>query len=190
MRVPWLLSASLLITPLTVTLPTSRLAGEPFHERTFFEAAPSLENVRTTMNDAHIRGATYYFTISLPADAGASLGEIIIKQRGGMHDIPLLLDETTAFIGTSQDKQDPLSLSEVSQIDDNRTIRAAFDPPVEPGTTFTLGLTPQRNPSSGGVYQFGVTVVPDGETPEPFPLGLGRLQFYEQDNHPHGGISF
>ena len=175
MRFSWIIALIVTAGTSGIIIPEALAAG-----RGFFEAAPRLENVRTTFNDTQVRGATYYFTVTIPEDAVESLNELIIEQRGGFSDITFLLDETTAFIGTSRDRQDKIPLANVSQSEDKREITAQFEEPVEPGTTVTLGLRPRRNPRTGGVYLFGVTASPTTNSDHDFYMGVGRLQFYER----------
>jgi len=157
-------------------------AGERLDGTVFFEAAPRLENAKTTFNETRMRGATYYFTLTLPASANEPLGQVIISQRGGIDGIPLLLDKTTAFIGTPDDKQETLSIANTSQSEDDREITVEFAQPVSPGNRITVGLKPRKNPQFSGVYLFGVTVFPAGEKSQELYLGVRRLQFYDRDH--------
>lgn len=181
MRVPSIVSSLVWLSTFGMTIPAT-WAGEYPDGTVFFEAPPRLEEVKTTFDETQMWGATYYFTLTLPAQAGEPLEKLIIKQRGGTDDIPLLLDETIAFVGTPDNKQERLSLANISQSDDNREINVEFETLVEPGTTITLGLKPRRNPKYDGVYLFGVTAIPAGETAKGLYLGVGRLQFYDRDD--------
>lgn len=51
-----------------------------------------------------------------------------------------------------------------------------FETPVEPGNTVLIAIKPQRNPSTGGVYLFGVTAYPTGENSSGLYLGSGRIR--------------
>lgn len=179
MRVPSIISSLLCFSAFGMTIPAS-WAGEYPDGTVFFEAPPRLETVKTTFDETNSRGATYYFTLTLPAQAGEPLGKVIIQQREGIDDIPLLLDETTAFVGTPDDKQQRLSVANISQSNDNRKISIDFQTPVKAGKTITLGLKPRTNPRYDGVYLFGVTAIPAGETAKGLYLGVGRLQFYDR----------
>ena len=181
MGVPWLRSSLLILTLLGLS--TSKgLAGQRLDGTVFFDAPPRLEKVKTTFNETHRRGATYYFTLTLPSDAGESLGELTITQRGGIDDISLLLEKTVAFVGTPNNKQETLSLANVSQSEDNREITVTFSEPIPPETTMTLGLKPRKNPKYDGTYLFGVTAFPSGEMVDELYLGVRRLQFYDRTN--------
>jgi hypothetical protein len=181
MRVPLIFSTTLLTSTLAIIAPVS-LAGERLDGTVFFEAAPRIEKVKTTFNEIQMRGATYYFTLTLPSEAGEPLGKLVINQRGGIDDIPLLLDRTIAFVGTPDNKQESIPLANVSQSEDNREISAQFETPVPPGTTLTLGLKPRKNPQYDGVYLFGITAFPAGEKAQELYLGVRRLQFYDRHN--------
>ncbi len=181
MRVPSMTSGLGFLSTMMMLVPAS-FAGERLDGTVFFDAPPQLEKVRTTFNETQVRGATYYFTLTLPSQAGEPLGKIVIEQRSGIDDIPLRLDRTTAFVGTANDKQEPLRLADVAQSDNNRKITVQLQPPVTPGTTFTIGLKPRKNPRYDGVYLFGVTAFPAGETVDELYLGVRRLQFYDRRN--------
>ncbi|PNW48826.1 UNVERIFIED_CONTAM: hypothetical protein BEN50_11290 [Euhalothece sp. KZN 001] len=181
MGVSWLRSSLVVLSTLSIIMPSAS-AGERLDGTVYFEAAPCLKNVKTTFNETHRRGATYYFTLTLPSNAGEPLGELVITQRLGIDDIPLLLEKTTAFVGTPNDKQESLSLANVSQSEDHRKITATFRQPIPPGTTMTLGLKPRKNPQYDGVYLFGITARPAGNITQDLYLGVRRLQFYDRSN--------
>ncbi|AFZ43905.1 hypothetical protein PCC7418_1736 [Halothece sp. PCC 7418] len=182
MRVPSITSTLFVFGTIIMLSPAS-LAGQRLNGTVFFNSPPRLENARTTFNEAGVRGATYYFTFTLPSQAGEPLEKLVIDQRGGVDDIPLLLDRTIAFVGTSKEKQEPLLLADVSQSEDNRQITVQFQTPVTPGTTFTIGLKPRKNPIYDGTYLFGITAFPAGETVDELYLGVRRLQFYDRRNN-------
>jgi hypothetical protein len=146
-----------------------------------FEKPPNLINVTTTYNETDVWGATYYFTLKLPENAGEPLGQVTINQRQGLDDIRFKLEDSRAFEGTPRKKGEKLTLKEVTKNVETNTISVTFDPPVMPGKTVTIGLRPVRNPWSSGVYIFGVTAFPAGEKPYGLYLGVGRLQFYDND---------
>lgn len=175
------ISGLLLISTFGINLPES-LAGEHPDGTVFFEASPRLETIKTTLDETQVRGATYYITLTLPSDAGEPLSQVLIQQRRGIDDIPLLLDKTTAFMGTPRNQQEPLTLAQVAQSEDYRDIQVQFQTPVSPGSTVTIGLKPRKNPQYDGVYLFGVTAFPAGETTRPLYLGVRRLHFYDRRN--------
>lgn len=161
----------------------STLAVQLADGTTSFEKSPRLINVVTTLNTIRAWGAKYYVTIDLPANVGESLQKLTIQQRQGSDEIDFYLDKTVAFLGTHQDKGQSLTLQTVSQDQQTKTISVIFDPPIPPGTTFTVGLKPIRNPDYGGIYLFGITAFPTGEKPYGLYLGVGRLQFDSPDSN-------
>ncbi len=153
-----------------------------------FEKSPRLIEATTTFKETDVWGATYYFTLEVPEDAGEPLGQVTINQRQGFEDIDFDLDDSRAFEGTRWNKGERLTLKEVTEDKETKTISATFDPPVMPGKTVTIGLRSVRNPGTGGVYLFGVTAFPVGEKPYGLYLGVGRLHFYDDGSLPFSGI--
>ena len=121
----------------------------------------------------------YYFTLNLPADANQSLGQVTIQQQENNETIQFELDKTEAFEGTQNNKGQALETKEVTQDSQTNTINVSFEPPVPPGTTFSIGLQAKQNPSNDGTYLFRVSAFPAGENPMGLDLGVGRLQFYQ-----------
>ena len=142
----------------------------------YFAQPPSLTYTATTYNDVYVWGATYYFTVSLPDNAGEPLQKITINQHEGVDDIKFELKKSYAFEGTRSNEKQKLQLTDVSR--DKKTISITFNPPVSPGKTITIGLKPVQNPTVSGVYLFGVTAFPAGDKSHGQFLGYGRLQFY------------
>lgn len=144
-----------------------------------FKTALSLISATTTENETRLWGARYYFTLSLPENAGEALGKVTINQRQGFEDIRFKIEDTQAFRGTPGHKGEALTLKEVKKDSSSPAIAVTFDPPVQPGTTVTIQLRPVRNPSVSGIYIFGVTAFPAVENPYGLYLGVGRLHFYD-----------
>lgn len=157
--------------PMTAAMPSAE-------QRSFFRQSPSLLNATTTFSSVRAWGATYYFTIQLPQDAGNSLGKIAIAQREAPDDISFYLDRTVAFEGTHRRKGETINIKSVTQDEETGAIVVDFASPIPAGTTVTIGLKPKRNPDYSGTYLFGVTAVPAGENPYSLYLGVGRLTFY------------
>ncbi|MDF5707942.1 MAG: DUF2808 domain-containing protein [Nostoc sp. S4] len=144
----------------------------------YFVQPPKLLDATTTYKDVNVWGATYYFTINLPENAGESLQKVTIAQREGSQNIQYDLDDTRAFVTTGDRKKTQLTLGPVTRERKTRTITVNFDPPVTPGQTVTIALRPVINPSFSGVYLMGVTAFPVGEKSHGQFLGFGRFQFY------------
>lgn len=146
-----------------------------------FEKPPRLLNAITTYNRTNVWGATYYFTLELPENAGEPLQKVTFGQRQGGDEIRFKLEDSQAFEGTPRNKGERLLIKEVTKDDETNTISVILDPPVMPGKTITIGLRPVRNPWSSGVYLFRVTAFPAGEKAYGLNLGVGRFHFYSND---------
>lgn len=151
----------------------------------YFNHPPQLLGARTTEKNIRAFGSKYYFTLSVPADAGESLQRVTIAQRESPDDVRFDLDDTLAFVDEDRDQQ--VTLGEVRGNEDRNTVSVTFNPPIPPGKTVTIRLEPRRNPDIGGVYLFGVTAFPQGEKSRGQFLGFGRLHFY---NGNDGSSSF
>ncbi|MBW4517483.1 MAG: DUF2808 domain-containing protein [Timaviella obliquedivisa GSE-PSE-MK23-08B] len=152
--------------------------------KVYFVHPPSLVNVATTERQTSASSASYYFTLSIPEDAGEPLQKVVIAQRDGSTRARLVqfdAEDSRAFVGTRRDRGDELNLGENYFDRDAQTLSIVFDPPVSPGNTVTLELQPRRNPRRDGVYLFGVTAYPPGTAPYGQFLGYGRLQFDGSD---------
>jgi len=159
----------------------------------YFIEPPKLVKATTTYKDVNVWGGTYYLTISVPENAGESLQKVTIAQREGVENIRYDLNDTRAFVRTSDAlrqaqgktsgglplrKESRLTLGPVTAERKTRTVTVNFEPPVTPGQTVTIALRPVKNPSFSGVYLLGVTAFPVGEKSHGQFLGFGRFQFY------------
>jgi len=131
----------------------------------------------TTYNETDVWGARYYFTLSIPENAGEALGRVTINQRQGFETIDFKLKNTQAFVGTPRNQGERLTLKAVTQDPQSPTISVTFAPPVQPGTTVTIELRPVRNPSLSGVYIFGVPLFLRLRIPTVCIWGLGVYNF-------------
>jgi hypothetical protein len=144
----------------------------------YFAQPPRLVEATTTFKGVNMWGATYYFTLSVPENAGEPLQRVTINQKEGGYDIRFDLEDSRSFVGTRWDKGSKLTLGEVTRNRETQTVSVTFAPPVPPGKTVTIGLRPVRNPMFSGIYLFGVTAFPVGEKSHGQFLGFGRLHFY------------
>jgi V8-like Glu-specific endopeptidase len=155
---------------------TNTLNQEP---RLYWSKAPRLIDSGTTQNGIRVHGATYYFTVSIPDDAGAPLQQLTFAQTEWADFWETYrIEETKAFEGTRQKRGHPIPLEMVSIDDDNRTVTVTFSPPIAPGKTVTIGLRPYSTPSVDGVYLFGITAFPPGGLSRSLFLGVARFHFY------------
>ena len=142
-----------------------------------FESGIALVDASTTFNGVRVRQARYYFDLELPNDLGEPLKRVVINQRTGSDEVKFKPDKTEAYLGSSNNKQEPLELT--ASVDEaTRAITVEFDRPIPPGSSVTIGIKPKRNPDYAGVYLFGVTAYPSGDKPVGLYLGPGRLHFY------------
>jgi hypothetical protein len=177
------LATNFVVTPLIIASFSSPTFAVRLADGTVaFEKSPRLVDLITTYNGVRVWGAKYYFTLELPDRAGEPLQKVAIAQREGVDDIKFYTEETFAFIGTPEERGKALNISAISKEQKNQELIISFDPPITPGTVFTIGLKPKRNPDFSGVYLFGVTAFPLGDKPYPLYLGAGRLHFYDGDS--------
>ena len=144
-----------------------------------FTAPPRLTDAATTQDRTSVRGATYYFTISLPENAGAPLKEIQFQQTSGVDFLGYKISKTTGFEGTRKNRGAEVPLFLVEENRKTRRITVRLDKPLSPGKTVTIAMRPVKTPPISGVYQLRLTVFPPGESARPFPLSPARLHFYQ-----------
>ncbi|MDJ0716719.1 MAG: DUF2808 domain-containing protein [Prochloraceae cyanobacterium] len=132
----------------------------------------------STMSNARVWGAKYYFTIELPENAGEPLQKVVIQQRDNDELVRFHVDRALAFRGTPHSKGEMLGLQAINLQQETRSIELIFQNPIAPGTIFTVGILPKKNPRYAGVYLFGVTAFPQGERSNASYLGAGRFHFY------------
>lgn len=143
-----------------------------------FEKSPLLIGAVTTFQEVRVWEAKYYFTITVPKEAGEPLAKVTITQRQGAENLRFQVEKTLAFEGSPRSRGKSLRTETISLNAENTPLEVTFLPPVPPGSTVTIGLKPRQNPQWGGVYLFGVTAFPAGEKARGLYLGVGRLQFY------------
>lgn len=152
----------------------------------YFERPPLLTDTATTRYTAAVWNPTYYFTLTLPEEAGEPLGQVAFQQKDSSTAIRLVeyeVEETRAFVGTRDDRGEELAVAETDFDRDTQTVTVTFAEPVPPGTTVTIGLKAERNPRLAGVYLFGVTAYPAGEPAYGQFLGYGRLHIYDRNDN-------
>lgn len=162
----------------TLALPTQAVQ---VRGTTYFVSPPRLVGASTTQNYIYAWSATYYFTLDVPENAGEPLQRVTIVQNEGVDRVRFNLKETEAFDGDRRSNT-KLGLSNVTLDEKTKAVNVIFNPPVQPGKRVTIALAPYQNPSSGGVYLFGVTAFPTGEPAYGQFLGFGRISIYESFN--------
>ncbi|NJR65074.1 MAG: DUF2808 domain-containing protein [Leptolyngbyaceae cyanobacterium CRU_2_3] len=177
-----------LAAPLSLGSQAVELRGQ-----VYFNHPPTLVDAVTTERRTSSSGATYYFTLTVPDDAGEPLQRIMIAQQDSSTFARLVrykTDRTRAFIGTPRNRDAALTVGETLFDSDTQTVTVRFDQPVAPGQTVTIGLRPVRNPDLDGIYLFGVTAYPEGENSFGQFLGYGRLSFDRSDRDFNGSTIF
>jgi len=154
----------------------------PLQRTTAFIQPPSLVEVTISYSRIKNSGATYYFTIHLPKKAGTTLQQITINQPEGAEYIRFNLNESVAFKGTRSQQGEKLELKNISSDEKNQKVSFTFEPPVSPGNEITIVLKAVQNPQKSGVYSFGVTAFPMGETVNGQFLGFGKFNFISTSN--------
>ncbi|BAU10965.1 hypothetical protein LEP3755_14580 [Leptolyngbya sp. NIES-3755] len=175
------------IIPISITLgsifsnTTIPVQAVQIRGTTYFVSPPRLVDSSSTQNYVYAWSATYYFTLDVPENSGEPLQRVTIAQDGGVDRVRFNLRETEAFDGDRRSNT-KLGLGEVTQDEKTRAITVNFNPPVSPGKRVTIALSPYQNPSTGGVYLFGITAFPQGEPAYGQFLGFGRISIYESGN--------
>lgn len=156
--------------------------------KTYFVQPPRFEGATATQKTAYFWGSTYYFTLTLPENAGEALQTVMIAPEEGPDRARFDLSQTEAVAKRGDGRAARLTLQDVTQDPKTRAIKVTFDPPVAPGQTVRIGLYALRNPDVGGVYLYGVTAFPTGAQPYGQFLGYGRIQITDNDRFFHGGF--
>jgi hypothetical protein len=151
--------------------------------QSYWNKAPRLIDNATTYNNTRVKNATYYFTVTIPPDAGAPLQQLTFQQTQWAdfwtsYDI----EKSQAFEGTRRNRGTKIPLELISLDEKNETITVVFSSPIAPGNTITIGLKPHQTPNYEGVYLFQITAFPPGGASRSLNLGIARLHFYQNRN--------
>jgi Protein of unknown function (DUF2808) len=146
---------------------------------TYFLNPPRLVSSITSQAGTYIWGATYYFTLRIPDNAGEPLRKVVIEQEEGLGRPEFSARYTEAFEGDRTEIGKKVPLQQVMLDPNTRALTVLFDPPVSPGKTVTIRLYPVRNPNAAGTYLYGVTAFPVGEKPFGQFIGFGRIRIYD-----------
>ena len=151
--------------------------------RTFFSEPPQLSRVAASQTGAYTP-STYEFTLTVPKNAGQPLKAVKIAQAENVETIKFDVSNSKAFVGDRLTASSEVRLASVGaeQPANPGEVTVVFEQPVQPGGTVTVALAVQSNPGWGGVYEFGVTVYPDGENSLGQFLGYKRISFYGNSN--------
>ncbi len=149
---------------------------------TAFNSPPTLVSSET--NSLTSDGATtYYFTINVPENAGEHLKTLQIKQAENMDSVEFFANESRAYFGGGLSGASTIALASIGGESPARgEATVVFAEPIAPGKTVTIALRARSNFSNGhsGVYLFGLTAFPEGQSSRGQFLGFGRVHFYSR----------
>ena len=169
---------------LSVSTSPSVSAARLSNGRIAFERPPVLAEALTLTPGAGHSGQ-FHFTVSVPADAGESLGAVVIAPRDHAQSIRFNLAASSATQGKVFARGPEVGLVNVGgssgRAESATDMLVVFDAPVQPGETVTITLHTNRNPQ-GGIYLFGVTAYPAEESSVGQFLGYGRIHIVDHGN--------
>lgn len=140
----------------------------------FFRASPRLIRSHSSYTLPDVI-STYIFDIEVPENAGNNVQKIIINQQKNTETITFFPNKTKAFILDQNQKS--LELNSTLNVSDNQNeIIINLLQSANPGDKIRLAIQ-GKNPLYGGIYQFGITVYPEGNNPQSLYLGIGRFHF-------------
>lgn len=167
------------LLPLLMVMAAPPAQPLPQEHRSFFVQPPWRVQFRSY--DWYVADASpsYYFTVTMPEQAGAPLAGLVIQQiRGVDRHFRLAPSRARAFLGQPRREGQAVAV-QASMDQDQRRFTATFEQPVQPGQTVTLVLRPWRNPEQSDTYVFSVKAVPLGDAPVPAPLGVATMAIFE-----------
>ncbi|NET35121.1 MAG: DUF2808 domain-containing protein [Cyanothece sp. SIO1E1] len=113
-------------------------------------------------------------------DAGEPLEAVTIKQQENAQTVEFQANENEAFISDSFAGSPVLPLAAIGGVAaEPGEMTVVFEPPILPGNTVTVSVTPEQNPSVGGTYLFGITAYPAGLNSTGQFIGYDRLDIYD-----------
>lgn len=136
---------------------------------------PQLLEAHATFNYVRSELARYYFTFNLPENADQSLEKVTLQGIESPEYINFEVQQTRAFIGTQDNSGQELVLKEVLEDKSNKTFSLTFEPPIPPGTIFTVSLKPRQNPAWSGFYLIKIMAFPVGQGATGLNLGTVQL---------------
>jgi hypothetical protein len=151
------------------------------HGSTVFVRAPWKAELVSYDTNAGSAPVSYYLTLSLDPQAGASLGRLTVQQtRGADWSFPFWPDQTQAFLGRPRHGGRSVPVQAGFE-ERERRITVTFLEPVPPGETVTVVLRPWTNPQWPDTYLFQVVAWPAGPNPVASPVGTATLRIYDRD---------
>jgi len=163
---------------LPLFIPVSKVSLHPVfaQEISFFRTSPQLVRTHSTFTYPDVI-STYIFEIEIPKEADNSLSKIVINQQPNTETIDFFPEKTKTFIINNNQQKIIDNVKAVNNLDNNKNeIIIELNPSISAGNRVKLEVK-ARNPLYGGIYQFGVTVFPQGENPRSLYLGIARFHF-------------
>ncbi|WP_017294859.1 DUF2808 domain-containing protein [Geminocystis herdmanii] len=142
-------------------------------EISFFRYSPRLVRSTPTFRMSDVI-STYIFEIEIPENADNNLAKVIINQQANLETITFFPEDSQAFIINGKERS--IEANFTLDTDGKNAIIVNLLQPVQAGEKLKLAIK-TRNPVYGGIYQFGVTVYPEGNNPQSLYLGNGRFSF-------------
>jgi hypothetical protein len=147
-------------------------------EISFFRFSPRLVKSNTSFSSTNAL-SRYNFYIDIPAEAENNLSRVIINQQPNLEIIKIYPEKTKVFLLT--DTQEILVSNStdliVNKNENTNQIIISLSESIPAGSNFKIVLR-AINPLYDGIYQFGVTVEPEGANPQRLYLGNARFHFY------------
>jgi hypothetical protein len=159
-------------------LTTGSISPNPL-QQTFFSHPPQLIRAAATQTGVYIP-STYEFTLTVPQNAGQPLKAVTIVQVESSETVKFDISDNRAFFGEQLTASSEIRLASIGGNKPSKSgeVTIVFDKPVQPGSTVTVAVSTQKNPSWSNIYLFGVTAYPVGNDALGQFLGYGRINIY------------
>ncbi|BAQ65263.1 DUF2808 domain-containing protein [Geminocystis sp. NIES-3709] len=142
-------------------------------EISFFRTSPRLVRSNAVFKMPDVI-STYIFEIEIPENADNNLNKVVINQQINLETITFFPEDSSAFIING--KESLIDTDFTLNTDGKNEIIVDLLQPVKAGEKLKLAIK-ARNPLYGGIYQFGITVYPQGDNPQSLYLGNARFSF-------------
>lgn len=142
-------------------------------EISFFRYSPRLVRSNATFKMPDVI-STYIFEIVIPENADNNLNKVVINQQINLETITFFPEDSRAFIINGKERE--IEANFTLNTDGKNEIIINLLQPVKAGEKLKLAIK-ARNPLYSGIYQFGVTVYPEGNNPQSLYLGNARFSF-------------
>jgi hypothetical protein len=160
----------------SVLLGASAMASRLPNNRVVFDRSPEFIEA-TVLPAEQAENGQFQIVISLPETAGEAMEALVVHPRDTGICFPFDPTGTEAYIGKADAELAAIPLASVGgMMMSPNEVLVVFATPIEPGQQVTVRLQPKFSPIPG-IYEFGVTAYPTGDSPVGQFLGYERLQF-------------